>query len=46
MRGTSGAGNAAEDNTGGGGGGAYSNAATAYNGGDGADGLCIITWYE
>lgn len=44
--GTSGAGSAAVANTGGGGGGAYSNASTAYNGGDGADGRCVITWFE
>ncbi|MEW8027855.1 MAG: glycine-rich domain-containing protein [Candidatus Thiodiazotropha sp.] len=46
ARGTAGAGGDAVANTGGGGGGAYSAIATAYNGGDGADGLCVITWFE
>lgn len=44
--GTAGAGGDAVANTGGGGGGAFSSTATQYDGGDGADGICIITWFE
>jgi hypothetical protein len=44
--GVSSAGGNAVANTGGGGGGAAGTGSTSYAGGDGADGICIITWFE